>query len=56
MILALRGIIVDWDREFQLSGRSAALQQGRENINNDCAVLLGVETKWSARDLGAWQQ
>lgn len=39
-IFAFNGIVIDRDRESQLSGWLARVQQGRKNINGSGVVIL----------------
>ena len=39
-IFAFNGIVIDRDRESQLSGWLARVQQGRKNINSSGVVIL----------------
>ena len=50
VILALRGIVVDRDRESQLSGLYAGPQEGRRNINGMYVVMVVVALRaWTWR-------
>lgn len=44
-IFALRGMMVDRNREIQLSGREAGTQQGRKNIKGGV-----ITANWRHRD------
>lgn len=60
-IFAFNGIVIDRDRESQLSGWLARVQQGRKNINGSGVVILvalmrklfGAIYKW--RTYGSWR-